>query len=360
MIARPDKYRSYRSVNRPVNRPVNRSAKGLALILVIFIVALASTIVVNLAYNTMISARSNSMTVKSLQAEYILKSAVNVARVLIQKDDTPEDAGDDLWAKFKDGIVIPTQLLGIDTPNIKVSLEIRPEESKLPLRSLLPTLAGKPDIRWRGILSRLFDSLGFNEDEEEDQTKIYERRVFTGDELVAILIDYMDKDEDSYDSGDFASGIESDSQIPKGRFPNTKIRRIGELSTVPGFTPNRLRNLIPFVTTFGNSRVNINLAPRQVIKALHEDLDDSQVDQIIEFRKSELGPFTAQNRKEELSNIVGDEIYSEVSSIVSVESRWFQVLSKVDFETSSYFMRAYIYETGQGELPLIRSVELFG
>ena len=337
-----------------------KNSRGLALILVIFVVALASTIVVNLAYNTMISARSNAMTVKSLQAEYILKSAINVARVLIKNDDTREDTGQDLWAKFKNGVEIPVQLLGINVPNIKIWLEIRPEESKLPLRSLLPTLGGKPDVRWRGILSRLFESLGFNDDEEKDHTKIYDDRVFTSDELVAILIDYMDRDQDSYDSGDFASGIEGDPRIPKGKFPNTRIRRIGELSTIPGFTPARLRKLLPFITTFGNSRININLAPKQVIRALHEDLDDSQIDQIIEFRDSEDGPFTPQNRKEELSDIIGEDIYNEISSIISVESRWFQILSKVDYGTSSYFMRAYIYESEAGELPVIRSVELFG
>ncbi|MCB0317930.1 MAG: type II secretion system minor pseudopilin GspK [Bdellovibrionales bacterium] len=338
----------------------SRSSRGLALILVIFVVALASTIVVNLAYNTMISARSNAMTVKGLQAEYILKSAVNVARVLIKNDDTKEDAGDDLWAKFKNGVEIPVQLLGIDIPNIKVWLEIRPEESKLPLRSLLPTLGGKPDLRWRGILSRLFKSLGFDEDQEKDHTGIFRDRVFTSDELVAALIDYMDRDQDSYNSGDFASGIEGDASIPKGRFPNTRVRSIGELSLIPGFTPARLRKLLPFITTFGNSRININIAPRQVIKSLHEDIDDSQIDQIIEFRESEEGPFTPQNRKTELSNIIGEETYNDISSIVSVESRWFQILAKVDYETSSFFMRAFIYENDVGELPVIRSVELFG
>jgi type II secretory pathway component PulK len=45
--------------------------------------------------------------------------------------------------------------------------------------------------------------------------------------------------------------------------------------------------------------------------------------------------------------------------MTTVESKWFQVLAKIDYQTSTYFMRAYISRNKSGELPEIRSIELF-
>lgn len=333
--------------------------RGIAIIMVLFVVTLASIIVLSLTYTTFLSSRANEITQKSLRAEYLLKSAINLARVLLQEDKTPEDSTDDLWGKFSSGQAVPLQLLGIEEPNVAIELEIRPEEAKLPLRALLNATGDKADERFRGIFSRLFKKLGFDDDHEKDQTGIYKDRVFTGDEMIANLVDYMDANSESYGEPGFASGIEGDGQIPKDYFPNTKINRTGELSLIPGFTPNRLRKLMPLVTVFGNNQVNINLAPKLVIESLHEEIDDSQADSIIAFRNSEAGPFDNFNRNEELTKILGEAIYRSVSPYLAVNSRWFQVLAKVDYGQTSYFMRSYLTKGARGELPVIRSVELF-
>lgn len=336
----------------------NESQNGVALLLVIFIVALASILVLNLTYSTFIGARMNNMVERGLQAEYMLKSAVSFARVLIKEDSSPEDGAQDLWGKFSGGTAIPLELLGINEPNTHIELEIRPEESKFPLRAVLPISGGEADKNWRDALVRLLESQGFNDDGEKDHTGYFQDRVFQSEELVAALIDYMDQDSESYDPGDFAKGVES--ELPEGLFPNARIlRRVGELKTIPGFTPARMRRLEPLVTIFGANIVNINLAPSAVIKALSDEVTDQQVASILEFRKSKDGPFTFENRKERLSEILGETLYERISPMTTVESKWFQVLAKIDYQTSTYFMRAYISRTRAGELPEIRSIELF-
>lgn len=331
--------------------------RGVALILVLFIVTLASVLVVSLTYSTHLGSRLASMSERSFESEYLLKSAVNLARVLIKEDTTPEDGLQDLWGEFSGGVGVPPALLGIDLPNVRVALEIRPEESKVPIRALVPVSSGPPDLKWRELMVRLFRRLGFDEDKEVDQSGLFPGRHFTSEELVAALIDYMDSDNESYAPGDFAEGIEG--QLPPNTLANNRIARIGELSGIPGFTPARLRKLSPFMTVFGNGRININLAPKLILEVLSPDINESQVQQIIDYRSGKEGPFNEQSFSSVLAEIIGQDIWERVSSMLTVRGGWFQVLSKVDYGNSTYFMRAYVSKAGQRELPEIRSVELF-
>lgn len=337
---------------------LRKSERGVALVLVLFVVALASIIVVNLSYSASLEMRTNLMVERGLKSEYLLKSAINFGRAILREDTSPEDAPQDTWGLFRNGIPIPTDALNIHDPALKsLELEIRPEESKLPVAALLS--GGSVNIQWRDVFHRFFVSLGFDEDEEEDESGYFPGRVFKSDELVANLIDYMDQDSDSYQSNDFVSGIES--ELPEGVFPNRSLQRIGNLTSIPGFTASRVRQLTPFLTAFGNRRrLNINLAPSAILRALHEEIGDEEVSAIVAFRENgEEGPFTNQNRKEKLSEILGEAVYDELAPMLDVQSRWFQILAKVDYGTSTNFARAYVSQAANGEMPVTRIMELF-
>ena len=64
----------------------NASQKGVALLLVVFILALATIIIVNLTYSTMISSQQNTNMQRATQAEYLLKSMESLAIVLLKND----------------------------------------------------------------------------------------------------------------------------------------------------------------------------------------------------------------------------------------------------------------------------------
>jgi type II secretory pathway component PulK len=329
-----------------------------AILLVVFVVALASIIVVNVAYSTHLQGRLHNLSENALKSEYILKSALNVARRIIKEGNVSESSSDDLWGYFKDGAPIPANLIGVNEPGTSIALEIRPEESKIPLRAILPVQGGEADVRWRDVCVRLFRLLGFDEDQEEDHTGLFPGRIFNSEQLVAALIDYMDENEESYTAPAFASGIES--ELPSGYFPNTRIRRIGELATIPGFTPARIRRLSPFITVFGASRINLNIAPEIVLLSLHENLGQAEVKLIMEARQNQdSGPFSHQDLNLRLSNIIGEETYDAISFMIGVQSRWFQVLAKADFGGRSYYLRSYLSRAGDESLPAIRSLELF-
>lgn len=334
------------------------SEHGMALIIVIFVVALASMLVINLAWSTNLGAHQQANLQRTTEAEYLLKSAVNFARVLIYRDKTPEDSAKDPWGLFVNGAPIPAELLGMSNNTVRIELEIRPEDSKIPLTALMPAGKVTPEERWRLALLSLFQRLGFDNDKEMDRSGLTPGRSFSSEEMVANLIDYMDPDKDSY-----PRGIEA--ELPEGSFPNQPISRIAELNGIPGFPPARMRKLTPYLTATGIgggpiSKVNINVASSLVLSSLHQDLDEGMVAKILAHRSSQEGPFTENAYKSTLNSITGDNALTDALDLMlTYKSRWYQVIAKVDYGTSTYFIRCYLNKDTDGALPTINSVELF-
>ena len=294
------------------------SQRGVAIILVIFIVALVSILVTSAAYSTHLNSRRNATIYRAVKAEYLLKSALNVARVLLKADKPDEDSSKDLWGKFLNGIEVPGDLLGVDEPNIRVSLEIRPEDSKIPLSQIAVDAA----------------------------------------RLVSLMVDYADGDKEVFNDGDFPDGFEGEPG--KEAFPNRNIQRLSELASIPGFTSWRLQRATPFLAAEGTTFVTINTAPREVLKALSSQIDDTVADQIIAFRDGSSGPIAGAGGGGErsLDNVVSPALADELNCMVRVYSSRFQVVAKVDFDTSTYFLRAIIRREF-GELPMVQTLELF-
>jgi len=344
-----------------MRRKTRSSESAFAIIIVVFVIALASILVINLAYSTTLGSRINAMSVQGFQAEYILKSALNFSRRLLMAP-APQPTKDnpsprDPWEMFKNGMPIPAEFLGISEQNLKVELEIRPEDAKIRVDQLADPANAQ---RWGQVLYNLFKELGFADDDEADQSGQFKGRSFKPDDLVGILIDYQDPNQDSYTGASFARGIES--QLKDDIFTNDRIRDIDELKNIPGFTPNRLKKLMPYISVQGKYKVNINVAPRLILKALNEDLDDQTVDKIIEARNS--APFTRQGDwTTRFRDIVGDNTYNQIFNMIDVESYRYQVLAKVDFGgTSRYFLRAVVNKddpNSPDKMPKIVSIELF-
>ena len=331
----------------------------MALILVTFVVALATIAVTGLAYSTHLAARRNNMIERSFQAEYLLKSAISLARVLIKLDRTPEDSEKDLWGMFKDGAPIPIEVMELKQPNVKIELEIRPEEGKIPLRALVSVPStNSVSVPWRDTLLSLFELLKFRDDDSKDETGLFDGRVFTPEEMVANLIDFVDADKVPYSDSSF-QGLEG--QITEDLFLNDQITRFGQLPSVPGFTTSRLAKLQLFVTTYVRAgSININVAPKAVLMALDPAIDEAMADRIVEFVKGDDGPLKGPAELVDrigLPTAVRDNLVNK--GLIRFDSRWYQVIAKVSYGDSAFFARAYLEQKASGDLPDIASFELY-
>jgi type II secretory pathway component PulK len=338
-----------------------RDSKGVALIIVLSMVTLLSIVILSTTKATYVSSKNSTIGINRTKAEYILKSGLNIARVFIASSKAEYDPPRDSWGRFTKGTDVPQELLGITDPNLRLGLEITCEDSKMlihPLKNIQTLGSGNPVyLRWREFLKNLFDILGFQNDNEMVRAGQFKGRQFKSEELVANIIDYLDEDKNSYNDGVF-KGIEGD--LVDVEFPNkNKLNNIEELANIPGFTPNRIRILSPYLSTVEANYININLASTQVLRALDNALDENGAQAIVNYALGEEGPFTPQKAREILPDMLPD-FNGLYTNILVVKCQFLQVIGKVQYGDSRFFMRSVLKKDPGGDLPVVVKFELFG
>ena len=341
------------------------SEQGVALIMVIFMIVLCSALLISLSDSTYTAMRVNRLTEQRVKAEYILKSAVNFARVLIQADTTLfDDPTQDDWMQFRDGREVPGELIGLREPNVRISLLIAPDNAKIPLLELIQTSGVDPG--WRDVLTALFRDLGFDNPPppSNDTNGNQPQPNYSSTQLVANLIDYLDVDKVSYSDGPF-QGIESD--LPQGvEFPDTgRIESLqSELTSIPGFTPSRVQQLIPYLSISGRARININAAPRRVLRALIEGLDPTssgsvatgEADKLISCRDPANGGPYNDGFYSQIDACITPSVANKIKPKLTNKSNIFSVIAKVEYGITSNlpvpsFYASALLRENSGRLP---------
>jgi type II secretory pathway component PulK len=107
----------------------------------------------------------------------------------------------------------------------------------------------------------------------------------TGKELVDAMIDWREFGQSE------AGGFLSDAYYENLKFPypqkKAAFETLDELFLIRGMTPAVYRQVSPFVTIYGNGRVNVNTAPKAVLLAL--GMTDSLVEKILFIRRGRDG-----------------------------------------------------------------------
>lgn len=338
--------------------------RGVALIMVIFMIAIASALLVSLTSSTYTSMRLNRAAEQRIKAEYILKSAVNLAQVLIKSDTTQyDDRNQDVWMRFVDGAEVPGELVGISEPNVRVSLLIASEKGKIPLLSLV-NLSGA-DQSWRDVLVALFQNLGFDKPLTVDQSNsASSQKNYSSTQMVANLIDYLDTDKNSYSASGFqAQGCEG--ELPTGeefRNDGSMESLTSELGSIPGFTPSRIQDLLPFVSLRSKDSININAAPEQVLQALIQGLDPSasadQAGKLIACRDpANGGPFN-QSYGSQITACIDPNVATLIKPKLVAQGDIFSIIAKVDYGLNT-FMASATLKASNGRLPTIENFLMY-
>jgi type II secretory pathway component PulK len=349
-------------LNRSHRRTIaNRSGgeKGIALLLVIFTITLLSILSIALTQSTYIGSQLHRSFVDRFRAELLLRSALNVALELIAQDSGAVDPPKDSWGPFISGQTVPASLLGISDPRLEIGLEITPENSRLPLFQVKEKPGNRNFNIWRNNLAELFRLLGCDTDGELEHTGLFGNRNFSSDDMVANLVDYLDDDQTSLSVGNF-KGIES--ELPEGYFPEKepKSLTIQELVAIPGFTPNRLRRLEPYVTPLNEVlAVNINVAAPIVLRAI-ANINEQQAATLAEFARGPKGPFSSQNQDGRALLSAIPNYYSDLDvEFLTDRTTSLQVIAKVQFGDRRFFARSRV-KRGSGQPPTVISTEFFG
>lgn len=367
-------YSVYEFNQTPLMSDQRRSAndeQGIALIIVILIVALGTILVVQMSHSTFLSGRSVGMVERQLQAEYVLKSLINFSVSLIDADVSDgNDTLDDWWANFIHGASIPPDLsqeIGLTPPGAIATIEIVPLESRLNVNLLerivdanISQSAKDINMHVAIILASLFEDLGFDESPlaEEDHTGLFPGRVFSSKELVANLRDYIDRDNDPVQPyPNFPNGIDGEA---KDYLKNGRLDSIQELIRIPGFTPARVRKLTPYLIArhagrtegISPTRMNLNFLPTVLIRNLHQNIDEAGAEEIArKARELPQGeefdrgfPTTpAMIEAIDAVDLTGDAS-KMLRNYLTNNSRHFQIIASVDFGGQNTFLAQAIVE----------------
>lgn len=348
--------------------------RGFALLLTVFIVALATILVVDFAGEMRSFQASSRSYTEGIQASYVLKSALNLGLVLLEApklDETQnEDFLQDPWAKVGsypnlpiDGFVGETRLVIVD------------EDGKLDLNALesattpftpgaqVPGLpptgapAGNTPAAWRKAFYDLFSLLGFARQSYSDQTfRTLGNTSFDAADQVAVITDWIDRDSEPFRANGFqGQGIESSAN--KGWFYNRSFKTLSELALVPGMTLERVQQLAPFVkvsagfTTVSQRAVNVNTAPYEVLLTLC--FPQAQAEELMRQRLNL--PIT----KEILQTLTAGD--PQCAKMTKVNSSEFSIYARVRLPTRTTWLRAMVSIVGTGarRKAAVRSVEFY-
>lgn len=248
-----------------------RGNRGIALLLVLVIVALLTSLLTDLAFSTMVDMRLSETFRDSTRAYYLAKGGINAGRMILQEDRNRYDSLDESWSK---GVV--------DYPVGEGNVTIRIEDldGRLAINGLVD--GNNPqsimvDRFYRLLVNLQLDALA-------DPA-----------ELTAALIDWLDTDDDPYveihtDGQSLpVSGAEDltyRSQPQAYRCKNGPLETLQELSLVKGFTPEIIKRISPHLAVNGMLQVNLNTASAEVLMALDLQISRETAQAIIDYRQT--------------------------------------------------------------------------
>jgi len=250
------------------SRNGSRRQRGVALVTALLVVSLATVAAMAMATRLQVDIRRTGNLLNGEQAYAYAVAAESWAHVILRRDQEESDFDSlgENWA---------TALPPIAVEGGFVNGQI-------------------VDLQGRFNINNLVEDEGEPTDEEssvnEDELAYFRRLLdVLGLEpaLAPALLDWMDADINAR----FPDGAEDDAYLlaePPYRAANRPMVSISELRLVKGFTPEVVAMLEPHVIALPEeTSININTATPAVLRALHQDLDGSGVEQLIADRGEE-------------------------------------------------------------------------
>lgn len=299
----------------------NRNNRGFALVLTLVVTTLMVVVVSELIHQVYVDVSLSRGFRDCQQASLLAESGVTGGMKILQLSLQNRDytALTDPWAQ-------PNKL---DDEAGAIEVKIMDESGKINLNNLV-----QPNGELEPNLLQMLKRLGASQ-------KIPE-------EVWNALADWIDKDDLPRSNG--AESPYYRSLKPPYASRDTTLTTVSELSLVRGMTPDMVTRLQPFVTVHAAqagapvSLVNINTAPKEVLMALDEGIDERMAERILEERR--LQAFKSPG---ELSRISGAEAISQkLVGKVNVKGSLFRIHSLARVKESTRSVEAVVRMIGGG------------
>jgi general secretion pathway protein K len=297
---------------------------GAALVTILLAVTLLTIAVVEFAYSSQVDYRLAYNALKALQANYLARSGVNLAMLVLKRDGRSASGIDSLrdeWAH-----PLPPLPVGEGI----VAIRVNDEQGKVNLNALRNT-NGTINRAWREVAERLFAT------RETDPS------------VLDPLLDWLDVD-------DFPEprGAERDHYArlsPSFTPTNGPLLTMGELGRVEGFSAALRARLSDVVTVLpsNTTSINVNTAPGEVLVALFPTVDRKTLEGFLVSRVE-----TPVRGVNELRDRLGfdPKVQTDALRLVSVRSEFFSVTALATVEPVSQGLSVVVQRRSATVTPL--------
>jgi len=331
-----------------------RRQRGVALIIALILVALATILATKLSYDGWLERRRTTAVIASEQAFYFGLGAEGLAADALTQSISSGNSQVTLaqpWAQ-------PTQPLPLTPEN-------NPEGEPIgTLQASIEDMQGRFNLNNLGHVittggtAATNGANGTQGGSQDPQPLAQFQRLLVSVGLDAkwagIARDWIDAD-DVPGNPDGAEDAIYSSQTPPYRTGNWPMMSPTELMNMPGFGADDYRKIAPYVTAlpFANSKINICTAPALVLESLADSLsgeysNNPQV--LVAGRKT--GCFPDQQT---FTNILGKNA-GAVTPYISTTSTYFRLTTRVTLGTTEFTLYSLLWRTPGGKVtPMLRT-----
>jgi general secretion pathway protein K len=254
-------------------RPGGLNRRGVALIIVLLMISIIIAVTLQLNRDSRSEVYEASNLSDGIRLRYVAESGFSVGEALILADKNASDTLTDLWAN--------TEMISLKSENFfdnaSFRLLIEDEGGRISINRLVSGSGYNPLIR--DLLLRLLTGPSFR----LEQTK--------ASELLDAIKDWIDADDEVTGGG--AEGAFYAKLEKPYAVKNAPLDCIEELLMVRGMTNDLFYGargapgLAQCLTVFGDGRININTAPKPVLRALAVEMKDDEADQLDKYRRDQ-------------------------------------------------------------------------
>ena len=301
--------------------------RGIALITVILIISIIVAVAIELNRSTRAAIYDAANISDGIKLTYIAKSGFYGAAALFTNSDNNYDTLRDNWAKSD---ILSAQSTTLFTDGSFMTI-VEDEAGKIPLNKLVNGNEYNPVIK--EILIRLLIQPEFGIDEKK------------ANEIVDSIKDWIDAD--NLVTGFGAETSYYSSLDPPYEAKNAQLDCIEELLMVKGITQEIFNGtkdkpgLASYVTADSDGAINVNTAPKMVLRALSPDITVELADKMDEYRRRDGNDLSSTAW---FLSMAGVTIKPE---LITVKSNYFKIISVGSMKNMQQSLSGVVKRSGK-------------
>jgi general secretion pathway protein K len=282
--------------------------RGVALILVLLMISIIVAVTIQLNRSSRSEIYEAANLSDGIRLRYVAESGYYAGEAILLADQNAFDALTEDWAK--------TEMFALKSEglfnNASFKLAIEDEAGKVPVNRLISGKGYNTQIR--DLLLRLLTGPFFRLAQEQ------------AEEIIDAIKDWIDADDEV--TGDGAEGGYYAGLPRPYAAKNAALDCIEELLMVKGVTrelfygAGETPGLVQCLTVFGDGKININTAPKAVLRALSAEMTEDAVNRIDEYRRDEKNNLADPAWYSRVPGVTGVNI---PAGLISVRSDTFRI-----------------------------------